>query len=385
MKRKQLILGLTLFAASLTSAQQAANPQPTVKLEGSAAQNAQPKTTNGRLEAANAASNFEQQINSIVVNSKAPTWIGYAVEAPLQRRLMCCFDDGNWRTQSCCTGCKLENGSGGSFFSRGGSCVNDAPSNTVFIFFRAEEGTLRKLRVFSQDCGVDLGGTTLHWINDVPAKASLALLDDVVRKNVKGLEWEGSDSRKIADEAMMAIAMHADPQANKLLEKYIMSEGPRKLREQALFWAGMERGRSGFELVRNFARSSQGDTKLREHATFVLSQSREDDALTELITMAKKDADSHVRGQAIFWLGQSAGRKAASAISESLDEDPDAYVKKKAVFALSQMPHDEGVPRLIQVARSNKNPSVRKEAMFWLGQTGDPRALQFFEEVLTKQ
>jgi hypothetical protein len=34
------------------------------------------------------------------------------------------------------------------------------------------------------------------------------------------------------------------------------------------------------------------------------------------------------------------------------------------------------------VARSNRNPAVRKQAFFWLGQTKDPRAIQFFEEVL---
>jgi len=57
-------------------------------------------------------------------------------------------------------------------------------------------------------------------------------------------------------------------------------------------------------------------------------------------------------------------------------------VKKKAVFALSQLPKDEGVPLLIQVARTNHNPAVRKQAMFWLGQSHDPRALAFFEQVL---
>jgi hypothetical protein len=36
------------------------------------------------------------------------------------------------------------------------------------------------------------------------------------------------------------------------------------------------------------------------------------------------------------------------------------------------------------VARKNRNKEVRKDAMFWLGQSGDPRALAFFEEVLTK-
>ena len=54
------------------------------------------------------------------------------------------------------------------------------------------------------------------------------------------------------------------------------------------------------------------------------------------------------------------------------------------MFALSQMPKDEGVPRLIEVARSHRNAEVRKQAVFWLGQSNDPRALTFFEEVLKK-
>jgi hypothetical protein len=39
---------------------------------------------------------------------------------------------------------------------------------------------------------------------------------------------------------------------------------------------------------------------------------------------------------------------------------------------------------LIQVARTNANPAVRKQAMFWLGQSRDPRALEFFREILFK-
>ena len=54
------------------------------------------------------------------------------------------------------------------------------------------------------------------------------------------------------------------------------------------------------------------------------------------------------------------------------------------MFALSQLPKDQGVPKLIHVARTNRNKEVRKDAMFWLGQSNDPRALAFFEEVLTR-
>jgi|HubBroStandDraft_3_1064219.scaffolds.fasta_scaffold1360629_2 hypothetical protein len=49
------------------------------------------------------------------------------------------------------------------------------------------------------------------------------------------------------------------------------------------------------------------------------------------------------------------------------------------------MPKEEGVPKLIQLAQGNKNPEVRKQAMFWVGQSTDPRALEFFEKVLTQQ
>jgi len=48
------------------------------------------------------------------------------------------------------------------------------------------------------------------------------------------------------------------------------------------------------------------------------------------------------------------------------------------------MPKDEGVPKLIEVAKTNRNHEVRKQAMFWLGQSNDPRALEFFEQVLTR-
>jgi hypothetical protein len=107
-------------------------------------------------------------------------------------------------------------------------------------------------------------------------------------------------------------------------------------------------------------------------------------ATRSLVAIARNHAVSRLRSDALFWLGQRAGDEAASTIAEAIDRDPDTDVKKRAVFALSQLPKDDGVPKLIGVARNNKNAAVRKQAMFWLGQSNDPRALTFFEEVLLK-
>jgi hypothetical protein len=107
-------------------------------------------------------------------------------------------------------------------------------------------------------------------------------------------------------------------------------------------------------------------------------------ASRSLIELARDYQVAKVRSDALFWLSQRAGQQASATIVEAVERDPDTEVKKRAVFALSQLPKDEGVPRLIEVAKTNRNAAVRQQAMFWLGQSNDPRALKFFEDVLLK-
>ena len=61
------------------------------------------------------------------------------------------------------------------------------------------------------------------------------------------------------------------------------------------------------------------------------------------------------------------------------DEDE---MRDQAVFVLSQRPKAEGVPALIDVARTSSHPSARKTALYWLGQSGDPRAVDVYAELL---
>jgi len=98
------------------------------------------------------------------------------------------------------------------------------------------------------------------------------------------------------------------------------------------------------------------------------------------------DLPRETRTQSVFWLGQAAGDAATKDLNDIvLDNGIDREVREQAVFALSQRPRDEGVPALIAVARTNKDPEIRKKALFWLGQSNDPRALDLFEELLTRK
>jgi hypothetical protein len=106
-----------------------------------------------------------------------------------------------------------------------------------------------------------------------------------------------------------------------------------------------------------------------------------------LIKIARNpDLPQESRTQSVFWLGQAAGDAATANLNSlALDNSVDREVREQAVFALSQRPRDEGVPALIAIAKTNKDPEIRKKALFWLGQSGDPRALDLFEQLLTKK
>lgn len=352
-----------------------------------------PSVVNARLVSHSAANGLSAVFAPLAAD-RGPAWIGY--EAPsVGNGRMCCYDGGievhgsDVRGRPC--GCRLEKDGSFAVENRGPGKKGEATAASpvrlesgpsFLVLFRVAQGRVGRVRTFSSDCGLDAGGLTMHWLTDVKPAESLALLASLVAKDGKDAGDDDED-RRVWDGALAAIAFHADPGADALLERYASAGGPLERRKQAAFWMGQARGRRGFESLRRLVREDSV-SEFREHAVFALTQSREPEATDTIIEVAKRDPSAHVRGQALFWLGQKASRTAAAAITKAIEEDPETEVKEKAVFALSQLPRDEGVPLLIQQARTNRNPAVRKQALFWLGQSGDPRALQFFEEILKR-
>jgi hypothetical protein len=127
--------------------------------------------------------------------------------------------------------------------------------------------------------------------------------------------------------------------------------------------------------------ATDGTRRMGHTAIMAIAFHADARATDRLIALARDNRNSNVRGTALFWVAQRAGDKALGTLTQAL-EDPETEVRKKAVFALSQLPKDEGVPKLIDVARNHRDAAVRRQAMFWLGQSRDPRALAFFEQVL---
>jgi HEAT repeat protein len=336
----------------------------------------QPRLSNATLETRTVTAGLDREFHSIMASENGAAWIGYAVRAVPGDHQMCCyssFEDaaGN----RCCRGCALEGSRRGVTVANTPGPISLESAGYIFVLFRIEQHAVDRIRTFSADCELDGGGLPIYWLNGAPAAESVALL--------AGFVTQTAQEHRQSEPAMAAIALHADPAADQALDRFAAPGQPDSIREKATFWLGSARGRRGFEVLRRIVKEDASD-RVREKAVFGLSVSQEPEAVAVMVGVAKSDRSSHVRGQALFWLAHKAGAKAGAAITEAIENDPDTDVKKRAVFALQQLPPDEGVPLLIQVARTNKNPAVRKQAMFWLGQSNDPRAVQFFEEVLLR-
>jgi HEAT repeats len=337
-----------------------------------------PSIQNADFSTRPAGGSLKAGVEALAGQAGEPVWIGYSVPRIAGDGAMCCYQGGWDGDGGCCRGCRLEDGKGSFEGGARAQTVQLEPARELLVLLRAAGGKLDRVRAFSSDCPLDAGGRRVVWLSGADAGQSVDYLAELVR----GSDWSQREEKRLADGALAALAQHAGSRADSALAGFLAAGGARRLRKQTAFWLCTARGASGFEAVRKAVRSDD-DAGFRKEAMFAFSVSRESAAIEELIRSARNDSSGEVRKQALFWLAQKAG-KASATLTEAIERDPDTDVKKHAVFALSQLPKDEGVPLLIQVARNNTNPAVRKQAVFWLGQSDDARALQFFEEVLSK-
>jgi HEAT repeat protein len=285
-----------------------------------------------------------------------------------------------------------------------------APAETrnlgVFLLHESGTNAIARVEVYNLERRHEYSGYPVYWLARANNRESLKLLDDLIESN---------QATKLADHAVMALALHDDPSVGGMLENIVRTSKREPSRNTAVFWLGQIGGEQVF--LANLVRNEQESVELRKQGAFAIGVGKDADALTILenlyatvtprevkkqiifaasinqskdaavnflIKLASSDPDRELKKQAIFWLGQKAGQRSLDALGEALNSDPDTEVQKQAVFAISQRPKDEAVPLLIKIARTHSKAEVRKQAMFWLGQTGDDRAVEFFKEVLLK-
>jgi len=299
-------------------------------------------------------------------------WVGYEVPINADGGIPCCY---NWHGKHAVTsGCDLEGGE----WNLGMDDHNSAPSTTAStdaldVYIRITQGKIDRVRAFAASCPVR-GREQVRWLDDVAAEDSIMLLASQASE---------PGPRKDEDEALLAMALHADAAATEALATLSGAGHPRKLREQSLFWLGQMRGADGARIVEHAA-TTDGDAELRANAVFALSQAKAADGYAAIHRIALSDSSEHVREQALFWMAQMGDARAKDDIIAAIRKDASPKVREQAVFALSQLKHSDADAALIAVVRGDYPREVKQQALFWLGQSGSDQAMDFLDQVLSK-
>jgi len=328
----------------------------------------QPRLVNAKVEAATLGSRSLEQLVSSLTGAD-PVLVGWSVAKQPGQGDVCCYSNRS-------RGCRLDGDARNLTVSSGDvRTVSLVDGGRLLVFLQVRGGRVERVTALSEDCEADAGGERTVWLDEVPAPRSVALLRAIAER--------GGDrgKRSVDDQALAALAMHADGSAEVALEE--LAARPGAARQNAVFWLGESRGEAGLTALEKLRRA-RPDAEALEQIAFALSQNRTPGALAELRDMARAEPTAAARSKALFWLGQRGGAEAEQAIVAAVRGDADLQVRRDAVFALSQLPDRRGTDLLLQTLRESRDREVRQQALFWLGQSEDPRAQDALEAILLK-
>jgi HEAT repeat protein len=201
------------------------------------------------------------------------------------------------------------------------------------------------MRIYSSEQDSEVKRTVMHALSEVETPRAEAKLVEIARN-----PSEDQESRKVA----------------------IHHLGERQTE-----------GATG-ELVRIY--DADQNREVRRTIIHALSEDKSQRAEDKLFEVARADADREMRTTAIHMIGERAGRRSLELLRDTLDgSNADTQIQIQALHAISERPAEESVPLLIKAAKSHPNAQVRRAAIHWLGESGDPRALEYFRQVLTEK
>jgi HEAT repeat protein len=184
--------------------------------------------------------------------------------------------------------------------------------------------------------------------------------------------------------ALRALAETKNPKAQARLLEVAKNDPNAELRKQAIRVLS-ERGDAAIDdLLRLYDSEQVPDVK--RSALQTLSEIKNPRVDDKLFEVARNGESLDLRRQAIRLLGERVGKRSFDFLSQTAQSpEGNVEVQVQAVRAIGERRADESVPLLIKLARTHPNQLVRKQAIRSLGETGDPRAVEFFREVLTKE
>lgn len=203
--------------------------------------------------------------------------------------------------------------------------------------------------------------------------------------------YDSESDPDIKKYAIYALSRSSNAKARQKLLDVARTNGNEEVRLQAIQWLD-DRGDASLvdELVKLY--QSDKSPKIRKQVIFSLSQMASRGARHFVTPKAVGGQGIATTIPAIALSGDAFNRsdkanaeraeKAAKALLSLYDSESDEAMKSQMLFAFSQSKSKDALQKLMQVAKNDSSIALRKKAVVYLGQSNDPEASKFLEDIL---
>jgi HEAT repeat protein len=261
--------------------------------------------------------------------------------------------------------------------ARRDTCSAGLRRKAVFLVSqkRTDETADLLMSVARSDPDQEVREQAVFWLSQVPGERSTILLEEILK---------GNNNIEIKDKALFALSQKGEGRAQGILRDFAARESENTdLRDKAIFWLGQRRSQENTDFLRALY-GRIGNDELKEKILFSLSQQKgagNDRWLMDIAVNPRENIE--LRKKALFWAGQTG--VATSELAGLYDRMNDAEMKDQIIFVFSQRGRDPAaMDKLFAIARTDRDPELRKKAIFWLGQSRDPRAQKFLEDLINR-
>jgi len=233
------------------------------------------------------------------------------------------------------------------------------------------------LRVARNDSEREVRKAAVHSLGDLGGDA---VVDELMKI------YSSDRDTEVRKTVLHALADARSQRAEaRLFEIARDASQPAELRKHAIHRVADRNSAAAVaELIRLY--DTDRTREVRRQILHALAESKDERAENKLFEIARSADDAEMRKFAIHRIGERVGRRSLELLRETVESNTaDTQVQMQAVHAISERPADEAVPLLIKIAKTHPNQQVRRAAVHQLGESGDPRALEFFREVLSSK
>ncbi|HKY03497.1 MAG TPA: HEAT repeat domain-containing protein [Blastocatellia bacterium] len=125
------------------------------------------------------------------------------------------------------------------------------------------------------------------------------------------------------------------------------------------------------------------DREVKREIISTFEDSEEQSAAVDfLMSVARTDPDMSLRHEAITTLGEIEHDRALESLTALYGAESNEEVKEEILSALIESGKKAGVRKVIEIARGDASIRMRKKAIELLGDSDDPEAVKFLEEVI---